>query len=39
LIQGIVPQPMSVEQFTSFVRSESDKFKQIAKTADIKVEN
>jgi tripartite-type tricarboxylate transporter receptor subunit TctC len=39
LIQGIVPQPMSVEQFTSFVRSESAKFKQIAKTADIKVEN
>jgi tripartite-type tricarboxylate transporter receptor subunit TctC len=39
LIQGIVPQPMNVEEFTKFVRSESDKFKQIAKTADIKVEN
>jgi tripartite-type tricarboxylate transporter receptor subunit TctC len=39
LIQGIVPQPMNVEEFTKFVRSESDKFKQIAKTADIQVEN
>jgi tripartite-type tricarboxylate transporter receptor subunit TctC len=39
LIQGIVPQPMNVEEFTKFVRSESEKFKQIAKTADIKVEN
>ncbi len=39
LIQGIVPQPMNVEEFTKFVRTESEKFKQIAKTADIKVEN
>ncbi len=39
LIQGIVPQPMNVEEFTKFVHSESGKFKQIAKTADIKVEN
>jgi tripartite-type tricarboxylate transporter receptor subunit TctC len=39
LIQGIVPQPMNVAEFTKFVRSESDKFAQIAKTADIKVEN
>jgi tripartite-type tricarboxylate transporter receptor subunit TctC len=39
LVQGIVPQPMNVAAFTKFVRSESDKFKQIAKTADIKVEN
>ncbi len=39
LIQGIVPQPMNVEEFSKFVRSESEKFKQIAITADIKVEN
>jgi tripartite-type tricarboxylate transporter receptor subunit TctC len=39
LVQGIVPQPMNVAEFTKFVRSESDKFSKIAKAADIKVEN
>lgn len=39
LVQGIVPQPMNVRDFTNFVHSESEKFKRIVKTADIKVEN
>jgi tripartite-type tricarboxylate transporter receptor subunit TctC len=39
LVQGIVPQPMSVEQFTAFVGSESDKFAKIAKAANIRVQN
>ncbi len=38
-VQGIVPQPMSVAEFTKFVHSESDKFKRVAIAADIKVEN
>jgi len=39
LVQGIVPQPMNVAEFTKFVRSETHKFGKIAKAADIKVEN
>jgi tripartite-type tricarboxylate transporter receptor subunit TctC len=39
LVQGIVPQPTSVEQFTAFVGSESDKFAKIAKAANIRVQN
>jgi hypothetical protein len=30
---------MSVEQFTAFVGSESDKFAKIAKAANIRVQN
>ncbi len=39
MVQGIVPQPMSVAEFTKFVHSESDKFRRVAIAADIKVEN
>src|SRR6476469_9729547 len=39
MIQGIVPKPMKVPEFTKFVQAESDKFAKVAKEANIKVEN
>ncbi len=39
MVQGIVPQPISVAEFAKFVASESDKFKRVAIAADIKVKN
>jgi tripartite-type tricarboxylate transporter receptor subunit TctC len=39
MIQGIVPKPISVADFTKFVHAESDKFAKIAKEANIRVEN
>ena len=37
--QGIVPKPMSVKEFGSFVESETEKFGAIVKAADIKLGN
>src|SRR5689334_7695685 len=39
MIQGIVPKPMCVADFTTFVHAESDKFAKVAKEANIRVEN
>ncbi len=39
MVQGIVPQAMTVAEFEAFVKSESEKFGRIAKTANIEVQN
>jgi tripartite-type tricarboxylate transporter receptor subunit TctC len=39
MVQGIIPRPMSVDEFGTFVRAESLKFARIAKEANIKAEN
>jgi len=39
MVQGIVPQAMTVAEFEAFVKSESKKFGRIAKAANIEVQN
>lgn len=39
MVQGIVPQAMTVPEFEVFVKSESEKFGRIAKAANIEVQN
>ena len=39
MVQGIVPQAMTVAEFEAFVKSESEKFGRIAKMAHIEVQN
>jgi tripartite-type tricarboxylate transporter receptor subunit TctC len=39
MVQGIVPQAMTVPEFEAFVKSESEKFGRIAKAAKIEVQN
>jgi tripartite-type tricarboxylate transporter receptor subunit TctC len=39
MIQGIVPQAMTLPEFEAFVKSESAKFGHIAKAANIEVQN
>ncbi len=39
MVQGIVPKPMSVAQYKSFVASETEKFGKIVEQADIKLSN
>ena len=39
MVQGIVPKPMNVAQYKSFVASETEKFGKIVEQADIKLSN
>src|SRR3974390_2859369 len=39
MVQGIVPQAMTVAEFEAFVKSESKKFGRITKAANIEVQN
>jgi tripartite-type tricarboxylate transporter receptor subunit TctC len=39
MVQGIVPKPMTVAEYTRFVGSETEKFGKIVEQANIKLSN
>jgi hypothetical protein len=39
MVQGIVPKPMTVAQYTAFVEAETKKFDKVVEDANIKLSN